>query len=182
MKIWLSHNGFETENDIRKIGAIVETPLHIAVRHNEYRMVKRLLWAGADPETVDHRNRTALDVAIYLDETDEDRKQIINLFMNVGSRSSDSLDSSLKQCKINEFLQKHGFESVDSCKTKKRFLRRDIVEYPLHHAVRIQSVDLVEALLWAGANTACLNHKGESPLFMAKNKPDGNIIRLLAVC
>jgi ankyrin repeat protein len=182
IKIWLSHNGFTDENDIRCFGAVVETPIHVAVRHNEYRMVKRLLWAGANADFTDHKNRTALDLAIYLDQQGQNRKEIISFLMKGGvSGSCDSLDTIQKNGVVQNYLKRHGFDSVNSKKIHKRLLRRDAIEYPLHHAVKLQRSELVEALIWAGADPHCVNHKGESPLSIAKSKPDGNIIRLLAV-
>lgn len=183
VRIWLSYNGFDDQNDVRCFGSVVETPLHVAVRHNEYRMVKRLLQSDADSEFQDHKGRTALDLALCISNRGEDREEIISLLKKGGASSScDSLDTIHKNIAVQDFLDEHGFSSVNDKKVKKRVLCRDSIIYPLHLAVKMQEAAMVEALIWAGADPLCVNHKGQSPLSIAKTKPDGNIIRLLAVC
>ena len=60
-------DGESSRSDLTSLGALEETPLHLAARHSRTDVANRLLDSGADANSRDRLNRTPLHLAIGAD-------------------------------------------------------------------------------------------------------------------
>lgn len=137
-----------------------ETPLHVAVRCDNGKLVELLLDRGANVNAVERRNRTPLHAAVRYDS----HKGLVELLLKKGAivNAIDNLGMTplhfaLKydNGKLVELLLEKGanISAVD--------MRG---QTPLHIAVHYVREELVKLLLKKGANVNAIDNKGMTPL------------------
>ncbi|WP_353288060.1 ankyrin repeat domain-containing protein [Wolbachia endosymbiont (group B) of Gerris lacustris] len=153
-----------------------ETPLHVAVRCDNGKLVELLLEKGANINAVGRRNRTPLHAAVRYNSHKElvelllKKGAIVNAIDNLGMTP---LHFALKydNGKLVELLLEKGanISAVD---------RRG--HTPLHMAVDYGcSEELVELLLEKGANVNAVDNIGITPLYFAARRGNREIVELL---
>jgi hypothetical protein len=197
MQKWLAAHRFSHANDRVRIDGRTMTPLHLAVLQRDERMVKLLCIYNADLQAVNDQQLTPLRYAVLMDNGDGANAGIVKRLMkrahnlaklersNMSPKEKKQICETIREevleSNARKFLHREKFDSVKSTRTVKKFLRSTKQEAPLHVAVEINDIELVEALLLAGAKLEARNHKGFTPLELAQQSNSSEaILDLLA--
>lgn len=192
------------------------TPLHLAVRHGNLKMVELLLDAGANINETDKDEKTVLHHAVLAPISEEDA--LMELLLNRGanikviSKQGETALSlaidcvSMKSTEVlleaggrNQFVDIHadhpnGQLLMKAASIGFSYFAELLLEYnypldlkhpssqdtALHFAVMDgDNSEFVERLVLAGANMDLINKKGQSPLDVAVEKNNMEIIKFL---
>ncbi|KAJ8710336.1 hypothetical protein PYW07_009702 [Mythimna separata] len=131
------------------------TALHSASARAQHHCVQLLLAAGADPNAQDLLCRTPLDVAGYAHYMGynidvKNFKETVNLLLNAGDK--------FQRCC-------HKSNPLDT---------------PLHTAVELESEEVVEKMLLAGASATTWNSQGLTAMHLCVRKRSKELLQLLA--
>ncbi|MBU1109115.1 MAG: ankyrin repeat domain-containing protein [Candidatus Riflebacteria bacterium] len=144
-----------------------ETPLHLAVKGNNY-AIDSLLRAGADPNEV-----VASETTVFTLAYEKDRKNIFT-FLNFGGNPNLILPNG--DSLLHDSIKQHDTYSIAALLKKKADPNITNLqgEAPLHLAVK-EDCCSVSDFVENGANPNIQNDKGETPLHIIVRKNPGNL-------
>nr|XP_026490186.1 transient receptor potential channel pyrexia-like isoform X1 [Vanessa tameamea] len=131
------------------------TPLHVAASCARRHCTRLLLAAGADPNVLDVKGQSPLDVAGLAHYHDKDINpsnftEVVKMLINAGSQFNSMKGS--------------GFN----------------VDTPLHIAAELGNIDCIKELLDAGVSITCLNSSGQTPLHVCVKNELEEPLQILA--
>ncbi|KAJ5368329.1 ankyrin repeat protein [Penicillium cataractarum] len=150
------------------------TPLHQAIGNANQRMVKALIYAGADLSAQDEGGKTALHLACK-----ENAIEIVQCLLDHGANPS-AVDHSQRTplheaCGQNTTILRIVTKAGEDLNPRR--LPRELT--PLHHETMLARESLIRILLEAGADPSIPTETGETILHRAALMNHANIVRLL---
>lgn len=152
------------------------TPLHYSIKHKS--IVNILLNNKADPNVINTKMQTPLDIAVY-----GGFRETIELLINAGAKSVLAKDINgmtklhyaalYSNCKYIEILLSQG-ANINSQNIKR--------QTPLHIAVINKNIDICQLLLEKGAYSNQPDLNGNSPIQLAIDNKCDDIVELLLAC
>ncbi|RZF44463.1 hypothetical protein LSTR_LSTR002236 [Laodelphax striatellus] len=140
---------------------VFQTPLHFAVLTNQPRIVRRLVCAGASPDILDIHGNTALHLAVEL----QDCQSAAAILQPIGKTETDA--AQLKYAPFRHannsvsYINRHNYDGL-AC---------------IHIAVMKRSIELVQLLLWHGADINLREWKsGMTALHLAVQMKDQKML------
>jgi Notch-like protein len=152
-----------------------ETPLHMAARYSRADAAKRLLEAGANPNTEDLKGRTPLHAAIAADARGVFEILLRHRATNLNAQDELGFTPLILAVKnsvedmIEELIRAEANLDIQDAKGKTA----------LHWAASVNNVSAINHLLNAGANKDAQDNLEQTPLFLAARDGAAQAVKLL---
>ena len=146
--------------------------LHRAAKCGNYRLVQKLLQAGADKDARDKTLRTPLYIA-----AGRGHSEVVQLLVNANA----NLDNLLSKTALrnHEAYAEPPFEYWCRNEFKNIEAKKPMIDSPLHHAVWNGHREVVRILVNAGADKETRDGHGDTPLHIAVSRGHSAIVELL---